>query len=313
MPPFQIKHLLYLVIVGLLMTIKGGTSQACAACRFQRRKCAPDCLLAPYFPADNPKMFQCAHRLYGVCNITKILKKLDTKDLKDEAMKSIIYECEMRQRHPVYGCSFAMWQLNDRLSRLQEELYYVQSWLAILKNKEHSLGHGLVTVDPTHPSSIQPSQLQLDSAPNTSYNPHHQSSVDMYLAPNKFLVGDKDVAFAEPNEDVKPSLLLQQQQQQYGANNNYCVNSFSNNEMKQFMISQGIPLQQELDEISHNHYDDLPFDTIADDQQSYIESKGVCESSAESTMKDSIQSMETFSQNHELKTAAACFSLTSVN
>ncbi|XP_021771870.1 LOB domain-containing protein 27-like [Chenopodium quinoa] len=273
MPPFQIKHLLlYLVIVGLLMTIKGGTSQACAACKYQRRKCAPDCPLAPYFPADKPKMFQCAHRLYGVCNITKILKKLDSKDRKDEAMKSIIFESEMRQKYPVFGCCYAIWQLNEQLSQLQEELYYVQSWLAILKNKEHS--HGNITVDPTQPSTIQPSQLQLDSAPSTSYNPHHQSNVDMYFAPNKFFVGDQDFAFAEPNVGVKPSLLLQQQ---YGANNNYCVNSLSN-EMKQFIISQRLPLQQELDEVSQDHYDDLPFDTIADDQQSYIESKGVCES-----------------------------------
>ncbi|RVW35523.1 LOB domain-containing protein 27 [Vitis vinifera] len=45
------------------MTLKGGTSQACAACKYQRRKCSSECPLAPYFPPDQPKMFANAHRL----------------------------------------------------------------------------------------------------------------------------------------------------------------------------------------------------------------------------------------------------------
>nr|CAD1818355.1 unnamed protein product [Ananas comosus var. bracteatus] len=60
------------------MMAKGGTSRpACAACKHQRRKCTADCPLALYFPADQPKQFQNAHRLFGVSNILRILKDLD--------------------------------------------------------------------------------------------------------------------------------------------------------------------------------------------------------------------------------------------
>ncbi|CAN8269373.1 unnamed protein product [Cochlearia groenlandica] len=49
------------------------TNQACAACKYQRRKCASDCILAPYFPHDRHNQFLNAHKLYGVSNITKII------------------------------------------------------------------------------------------------------------------------------------------------------------------------------------------------------------------------------------------------
>ena len=55
------------------------------------------------------------------------------------------------------------------------------------------------------------------------------------------------------------------------------------------MTSQGFPIQQKLD-VPHD-YDDIRFDTIANDRQSYIESKEVCESSVESAFKV-MQSLE---------------------
>ncbi|KAK1311840.1 LOB domain-containing protein 27 [Acorus calamus] len=52
-------------------------NQSCAACKFQRRKCTADCPLAPYFPAENQRDFNHAHRLFGVANVLKITKNLD--------------------------------------------------------------------------------------------------------------------------------------------------------------------------------------------------------------------------------------------
>ncbi|KAH9330732.1 hypothetical protein KI387_002840, partial [Taxus chinensis] len=49
-------------------------SPACAACRMQRKKCAENCPLAPYFPADDPEKFERVHRVFGTSNITKMLK-----------------------------------------------------------------------------------------------------------------------------------------------------------------------------------------------------------------------------------------------
>ena len=47
-------------------------NRACAACKYQRKKCNPDCVLAPYFPADNPQRFVNFHNLFGVSSILQL-------------------------------------------------------------------------------------------------------------------------------------------------------------------------------------------------------------------------------------------------
>lgn len=118
------------------MTVKGGTSPACAACKYQRRKCSSECVLAPYFPANQPKMFQNAHRLFGVCNIMKILKQLDDDDQKADAMKSIIFEADMWERFPVYGCVEYICHLRQQLQLALEELHYVYAQLALYREQQ---------------------------------------------------------------------------------------------------------------------------------------------------------------------------------
>ncbi|KAJ9701997.1 hypothetical protein PVL29_003973 [Vitis rotundifolia] len=51
-------------------------SQACAACKYQRRKCKPDCPLAPFFPSHDKERFRNVHRLFGVANVTKTLQEI---------------------------------------------------------------------------------------------------------------------------------------------------------------------------------------------------------------------------------------------
>ncbi|KAL0330702.1 UNVERIFIED_CONTAM: LOB domain-containing protein 22 [Sesamum angustifolium] len=75
-------------------------AQACAACKYQRRRCAPDCPLAPFFPADRVKEFLNAHKLFGVGNIIKILKKVPQHE-RQNAMRSVIFEANVRARDPV--------------------------------------------------------------------------------------------------------------------------------------------------------------------------------------------------------------------
>ena len=111
------------------MTIKSGSGQACAACKYQRRRCTPECLLAPFFPADEPKMFQNVHRLFGVSNVTKILEKLPKKLDRDDAMRSIIYESDMRERFPVAGCCGVLSHLYHQLMAATKELDYVNATL----------------------------------------------------------------------------------------------------------------------------------------------------------------------------------------
>jgi hypothetical protein len=108
------------------------TNKACAACKYQRRKCSKDCPLAPYFPADKPKMFGNAHRLYGVSNILKILKDIDD-DKKDDAMKSIIFESDIRAKFRVHGCFGVIKYYEDLIKESIKELDDVESLLDYCK------------------------------------------------------------------------------------------------------------------------------------------------------------------------------------
>lgn len=118
------------------MTLKGGTTQACAACKFQRRKCTPECVLAPYFPADQPKVFQNVHKLFGVSNIQKILKELEPSQ-KKIAMDSIIYQSNIRDKNPVHGCWEVICRLRYQIWQMEEELRSVHQQLEICRHHYH--------------------------------------------------------------------------------------------------------------------------------------------------------------------------------
>ncbi|BFG26746.1 hypothetical protein CerSpe_130200 [Prunus speciosa] len=292
------------------MTIKGGTSQACAACKYQRRRCAKDCPLSPHFPADQPKMFQNAHRLYGVSNIMKIRKQVHPEQ-QNEAMRSIIYESNMRAKFPVTGCMGIINQLNFQLQQAIEELRYVRTHLALCKDQCQYR----IPPSPPHYSSCPSSQLQLGmpsnndaSAALTIYQHQYQyasaggGAAAMSFVANEYLANGLSAVYIDDNDMVKP---LRVQNPYYSDNNVDQLMAVQSN----LVSPQAFPIHQEMD-VPHD-YDDIPFDTIADDRQSYIESKEACESSAESSFKGTTQSIEHVSQN-DLKSAAACFSLTSV-
>ena len=53
---------------------KQGAPSPCAACKLLRRRCAQDCVFAPYFPADEPQKFANVHRVFGASNVNKTLQ-----------------------------------------------------------------------------------------------------------------------------------------------------------------------------------------------------------------------------------------------
>jgi hypothetical protein len=112
------------------------TTQACAACKYQRRKCAPDCILAPYFPHDRQRQFLNAHKLFGVSNINKIIKYLDPP-LKDQAMRTIIFESDMRANDPVGGCYKYIQDLQAQIEYCKTELDLVLQQLAVFRAQSH--------------------------------------------------------------------------------------------------------------------------------------------------------------------------------
>ncbi|KAJ1268353.1 hypothetical protein BS78_07G128200 [Paspalum vaginatum] len=110
----------------------GSTNQACAACKYQRRKCNPDCPLAPYFPADQQRRFLNAHRLFGVSNILKTLKKLKP-ELCPDAMGTLIYQSDMRAQDPAGGCYRLILNLERQLDMDTAELTAVLHHLALCR------------------------------------------------------------------------------------------------------------------------------------------------------------------------------------
>lgn len=136
------------------MTVNGGSNQACAACKYQRRKCNPGCPLAPYFLPNKSKQFLNAHRLFGLRNIVRILNHLDPSQ-KNEAMRSIMYEADMRQRYPVLGCVGAIQTLQFQVQQAQEELQLLNSYLDTYRRHYHH--QQLQLMPPSSP------QFQLES------------------------------------------------------------------------------------------------------------------------------------------------------
>ncbi|GAB4832173.1 hypothetical protein Ancab_006190 [Ancistrocladus abbreviatus] len=153
------------------MTGKGGTIQACAACKYQRRGCSPDCALAPYFPADQPQLFQDVHRLFGVSKILRMLKQLSDDDQKDEAMKSIIYESEMRRRFPVHGCLGIIWKLKEQIKQSQEVLDHYNSLLASIPKEQRQDVLGISSSD--------------DATCHANLNRNHHLEEAMDFSPNR--------------------------------------------------------------------------------------------------------------------------------
>ncbi|XP_043726332.1 LOB domain-containing protein 27-like isoform X2 [Telopea speciosissima] len=289
------------------MTVKGGTSQACAACKYQRRKCASDCALAPYFPPDKPKMFQNAHRLFGVSNILKILKQLSPSQ-KNDAMYSINFQAYLREKFPVHGCYGYICQLRFQIDQIQQELLAVQTQLALYRQQHHN--HLLSSSSSPPPQHSPSSQLQLGMATSPTTNNslpffHHSYNqtfnTGISLDPNNGNNISNNVnayntaVYVDSKDNIVNPLWIQNQNPYNNASNTSSNNnSAASVSQAPLLISQMLPSQQELTETPQD-YDEIPpfFDTI-DDRQSYIDSKEAYDSSSEDSLKGTTQSMSMF-------------------
>ncbi|KAK7405563.1 hypothetical protein VNO78_06990 [Psophocarpus tetragonolobus] len=114
------------------------SNSPCAACKFLRRKCQPECAFAPYFPPDQPQKFANVHRIFGASNVTKLLNDLHPHQ-REDAVNSLAYEAEMRLRDPVYGCVGVISLLQHQLRQLQMDLYCAKSELSRYQTTNHGL------------------------------------------------------------------------------------------------------------------------------------------------------------------------------
>jgi len=87
----------------------------CGACKFLRRKCAADCIFAPYFCSEQgAARFAAIHKVFGASNVSKLLLRIPDND-RFEAMVTIAYEAQARIRDPVYGCVSHIFALQQQV------------------------------------------------------------------------------------------------------------------------------------------------------------------------------------------------------
>ncbi|KAL8038423.1 hypothetical protein ABFX02_11G105900 [Erythranthe guttata] len=93
----------------------------CAACKCLRRKCVNDCIFAPYFPPNDPQKFTNVHKVFGASNVSKILHELHPR-LREDTVKSLVFEAECRLQDQVYGCVKHIYFLQETMKKLLNEI-----------------------------------------------------------------------------------------------------------------------------------------------------------------------------------------------
>ncbi|KAH6798623.1 lateral organ boundaries-domain 16 [Perilla frutescens var. frutescens] len=106
------------------------TGSPCGACKFLRRKCAADCVFAPYFCSEQgPARFAAIHKVFGASNVSKLLLHVPVAD-RCEAVVTIAYEAQARIRDPVYGCVAHIFALQQQVAYLQAQVMQAKAQLA---------------------------------------------------------------------------------------------------------------------------------------------------------------------------------------
>ncbi|KAH0889244.1 hypothetical protein HID58_051673, partial [Brassica napus] len=106
--------------------MRGPGSSPCASCKLLRRRCAKECIFAPYFPPDDPHKFAIVHKVFGASNVSKMLQELPVHQRAD-AVNSLVFEANARVRDPVYGCVGAISYLQNQVTQLQMQLAVAQT------------------------------------------------------------------------------------------------------------------------------------------------------------------------------------------
>nr|XP_027083853.1 protein LATERAL ORGAN BOUNDARIES-like [Coffea arabica] len=202
-------------------------TRACAACKYHRRKCAPGCPLARYFPPDHQKQFLNAHKLFGLRNMMKVYNTVNPND-RHRAMQSMIIQANIRASDPVGGCHRVIQEMQKQIQFCRAELDLVLTQLAHIHSLRSAAGTGAEEPlpNPINPGMyvagaqsmhIQPEpedfggyadlyaghkdeDIQGDINPSTSY---------VHLSPTPLLVdGSEDIkVLFDVYEDIKHDLI----------------------------------------------------------------------------------------------------------
>ncbi|KAJ1399294.1 Lateral organ boundary [Sesbania bispinosa] len=143
-----------------------GFGSSCGACKFLRRKCASDCVFAPYFSYDQAAThFAAVHKVYGASNVSRLLSHLPIQNRSDAAI-TISYEALARMQDPIYGCVAHIYALQQQVASLQEEIDVLGSLMA--NSTVSAVNCGSVQAPMNSNNGIQ-HLLQHDDATRTQY------------------------------------------------------------------------------------------------------------------------------------------------
>ncbi|KAF6166171.1 hypothetical protein GIB67_023881 [Kingdonia uniflora] len=134
---------------------KQGATSPCAACKLLRRRCAEDCIFAPYFPADEPHKFANVHKVFGASNVNKMLQDLH-ENQRSDAISSMVYEANARVRDPVYGCVGAISSLQQQIDVLQTQLAITQAEIVHLRMRHVAPSSSVITSTTSSSKSAKP-------------------------------------------------------------------------------------------------------------------------------------------------------------
>ncbi|CAH2056821.1 unnamed protein product, partial [Thlaspi arvense] len=126
-------------------------STRCAACKSLRRRCSQDCVLAPYFPSNNPQRFDLSTRSLELVMSARCLRRIQNQGLFSpndwgtsgeftrDAAECISFEATWRVRDPVYGCVGIISHLQQQIIQTQIEITNIYAEIALHKaQQEHS-------------------------------------------------------------------------------------------------------------------------------------------------------------------------------
>ncbi|KAL9680510.1 hypothetical protein QQ045_018389 [Rhodiola kirilowii] len=139
----------------------GTGSSPCASCKLLRRRCAKDCIFAPYFPSDEPHKFAIVHKVFGASNVSKMLQDIPVHQ-RGDTVSSLVYEATARLRDPVYGCVGAISYLQNQVSQLQMQLAVAQAEILCIQMQQDNQQPAILPQPPTlGTTSLPPSLSQL--------------------------------------------------------------------------------------------------------------------------------------------------------
>ncbi|KAH7446932.1 hypothetical protein KP509_01G082600 [Ceratopteris richardii] len=184
------------------------SSSPCAACKFLRRKCTPQCIFAPYFPPDYPQRFENVHKVYGASNVTKLLNDMDPSQ-REDAVNSLVIQAEARIKDPVYGCVGECANLAAQIKKIQEQIAVAKFELAYLTSMKDPGLHQQSFLIQGDRRLEETTTIDMSPLEASTYMQQHQWQL---MSQREWPVGRHDPSEEEMIEKIQRTIMLSREQ-----------------------------------------------------------------------------------------------------